>query len=261
MLDRKHNITLPQHEHDNNIYTRGAIGKHNIVIAAPVGVGTVHTAVLVADMRRTFPDIKHFLLVGIAGGAPSETRDIRLGDVVVGSAGVLRYNLDSPKVGQKPPSTLQRATDHCAKSLVRANCLDKLVNDSLEKYPRMRQKFKRPSPETDILYPAWVNLGSHEPGHVIQRQARHANARHPAVHYGIIASVDVLVKDALMRDELAARHDVLCFDMESAGASSVEALVIRGISNYSDTHKTDAWLGYAAMTAAAYAKTLIIQVD
>ncbi|KAF5865225.1 hypothetical protein ETB97_004805 [Aspergillus alliaceus] len=37
------------------------------------------------DMRSTFPRIRCVLLVGIAGGAPSEKNDIRLGDVVLGT--------------------------------------------------------------------------------------------------------------------------------------------------------------------------------
>ena len=34
-------------------------------------------------------------------------------------------------------------------------------------------------------------------------------------------------------------------------------VVIRGICDYSDTHKNDLWQGYAAATAAAYAKELL----
>jgi hypothetical protein len=34
-------------------------------------------------------------------------------------------------------------------------------------------------------------------------------------------------------------------------------VVIRDIDNYSDTHKNDIWQGYAAATAAAYAKELL----
>ena len=34
-------------------------------------------------------------------------------------------------------------------------------------------------------------------------------------------------------------------------------LVIRGISDYADSHKNDHWQGYAAITAAAYAKELV----
>jgi hypothetical protein len=34
-------------------------------------------------------------------------------------------------------------------------------------------------------------------------------------------------------------------------------LVIRGICDYSDSHKNKDWQGYAAMAAAAYAKDLL----
>jgi nucleoside phosphorylase len=69
------------------------------------------------------------------------------------------------------------------------------------------------------------------------------------------------MKDALIRDKLGEEHKVLCFEMEAAGLmNEFPCLVIRGISDYSDTHKNDAWQGYAAMAAAAYAKDLIKQI-
>jgi hypothetical protein len=38
-------------------------------------------------------------------------------------------------------------------------------------------------------------------------------------------------------------------------------LVIRGISDYADSHKNDTWRPYAASTAAAYAKELILAMN
>lgn len=38
-------------------------------------------------------------------------------------------------------------------------------------------------------------------------------------------------------------------------------LVIQGISNYADSHKNDIWQRYAAATAAAYAKELILVMN
>lgn len=38
-------------------------------------------------------------------------------------------------------------------------------------------------------------------------------------------------------------------------------LVIRGISDYCDSHKNDEWQKYAAATAAAYAKELLLIID
>jgi nucleoside phosphorylase len=69
------------------------------------------------------------------------------------------------------------------------------------------------------------------------------------------------MKDALIRDRLAADKDVLCFEMEAAGLmNTFPCLVIRGICDYSDSHKNKEWQGYAAMVAAAYAKDLLQRI-
>ena len=78
------------------------------------------------------------------------------------------------------------------------------------------------------------------------------------MHYGLIASADQLIKDAIARDRLTKEHDVLCFEMEAAGLkNNFPCVVIRGIRDYSDSHKNDMWQGYAAVTAASYAKELL----
>jgi len=83
----------------------------------------------------------------------------------------------------------------------------------------------------------------------------------PVVHYGQIASANQLMKDALMRDYLAAKSDVLCFEMEAAGLmNNFPCLVVRGICDYSDSHKNKEWQGYAAMAAAAYTKDLLRRI-
>lgn len=83
----------------------------------------------------------------------------------------------------------------------------------------------------------------------------------PAIHYGLIASANQLMKDAQVRNTLAAEKDVLCFEMEAAGLMNYfPCLVIRGICDYSDSHKNKEWQGYAAMAAAAYAKELLCRI-
>jgi nucleoside phosphorylase len=69
------------------------------------------------------------------------------------------------------------------------------------------------------------------------------------------------MKDALTRDTLAAKKGVLCFEMEAAGLMNhFPCLVIRGICDYSDSHKNKEWQGFAAMMAAAYAKDLLCEI-
>lgn len=46
--------------------------------------------------------------------------------------------------------------------------------------------------------------------------------------------------------------------MEAAGLmNNFPCVVIRGICDYADSHKSDRWQRYAAATAAAYAKELL----
>jgi hypothetical protein len=60
---------------------------------------------------------------------------------------------------------------------------------------------------------------------------------------------------------------IICFEVEAAGLmDNFPCLVIRGICDYSDTHKNKNWQPYAAATAAAYAEELLgaiasVQVD
>ncbi|GAW22191.1 hypothetical protein ANO14919_117260 [Xylariales sp. No.14919] len=70
------------------------------------------------------------------------------------------------------------------------------------------------------------------------------------------------MKDALVRDRLSKEKGILCFEMEAAGLMNhFRCLVIRGICNYSDSHTNKDWQGYAAMTAAAYTKDLLCQIQ
>ncbi|PNP74017.1 hypothetical protein FNYG_12645 [Fusarium nygamai] len=63
------------------------------------------------------------------------------------------------------------------------------------------------------------------------------------------------MKDAAFRDKVAGELDVICFEMEAAGLSMdiMPCLVVRGISDYSDSHKYKEWQRYASAAAAAYA--------
>ena len=123
-------------------------------------------------------------------------------------------------------------------------------------------KYKHPGLNHDKLFKAEY---AHESGHetceqcngpIIERRDRSGN--HPNIHYGLIASGNQVIKSALIRDELAMKHNILCFEMEAAGMmNSIPCLVIRGICDYADSHKNNFWQRYAAATAAAYAKLLL----
>ena len=79
------------------------------------------------------------------------------------------------------------------------------------------------------------------------------------VHYGTIASGNQLIKNGVIRDQISEElGGILCYEMEAAGVmNTLRCLVIRGICDYSDSHKNKDWQPYASLTAAAYAKELL----
>ncbi|RYP43974.1 hypothetical protein DL768_009519 [Monosporascus sp. mg162] len=288
-LDEKHD--RPEHvsPNDNNDYVLGRIGKHNVVIAVlPDGeYGTASAASVARDMLHSFPNVRIGLMVGIGGGAPSRRHDIRLGDIVVsaprdGKGGVFQYDFGKTIQDQsfqttgflnQPPMVLRTAVNGLkAQYESDGHALEDIINTILEKKPRLRKRYKRPDQGSDRLYrSAFVHppdieasctavCGS-DVSNLISRPERTEDEDDPAIHYGLIASANQLMKDALIRDKLSAGKDVLCFEMEAAGLMNhFPCLVIRGICDYSDSHKNKEWQGYAAMTAAAYAKDLLCRI-
>lgn len=285
-LDAKHVPLDSRPQNDNNIYTLGKIGQHNVVIAVlPEGeYGTTSAANVAQDMLRTFPNVEIGLMVGIGGGAPTFDNDIRLGDIVVsmprdGKGGVFQYNFGKAIQDQdfqvtghlnQPPRILRAAVGNLkAQYEANGHQLEDAINRALERKSRMKGKYKRPDPNTDRLYQSKVKHPADNQGRCIEvcgdnppklilRQPRTQDEDNPAIHYGIVASADQLMMDAVVRDKLAKKHGILCFEMEAAGLMNhFPCLVIRGICNYSDTHKNKEWQCYAAMAAAAYAKELL----
>ncbi|KAH6973905.1 hypothetical protein EDB80DRAFT_347304 [Ilyonectria destructans] len=284
-LDEKHDRPDYVSPNDNNDYTLGRIGKHNTVIAVlPDGeYGTSSAARVAKGMQLSFPNVRIGLMVGIAGGAPSQKRDIRLGDIVVsaprdGKGGVFQYDFGKKIQGEElqltlfldqPPEVLRAAMGGIkAQYKIEGHQLEEAINGILERKPRLQQEYKRPKPSSDRLFKTEIThdsacamVCSDNVSNLILRPERTKDEDNPAIHYGLIASANQLMKDALVRDKLAAEKDVLCFEMEAAGLMNhFPCLVIRGICDYSDSHKNKEWQGYAAMTAAAYAKDLLYRI-
>jgi nucleoside phosphorylase len=287
-LDEKHEGPQYVSPNDNNDYTLGRVGKHNVVIAVlPQGEYGISSATGVAkDMLHSFSNIRIGLMVGIGGGAPSPKHDIRLGDIVVSATGgatggVFQYDFGKTIQGQEfqvtgflnqPPTVLRAAVNGLkAHYESEGHQLEEAINYILEKKPRLRKKYKRPDPNSDRLYQSGITHPNGELNcvavcgndslNLISRRERTEDEDNPAIHYGLIASASQLMKDASVRDKLAADKDVLCFEVEAAGLmNQFPCLVIRGICDYSDSHKNKEWQGYAAMAAAAYTKDLLCRV-
>jgi nucleoside phosphorylase len=94
---------------------------------------------------------------------------------------------------------------------------------------------------------------------LVQRPRRPAEDGGPTVHYGVVASSELEIACGVSRDAAStALGGLMCFEREAAGLmDNFPCLVVRGVSDYADSHKNALWRSYAAATAAAFAKELL----
>jgi nucleoside phosphorylase len=276
MLDERHR-SLSQDAQDNNTYTLGRIGEHNVAIAClPSGqLGNNPATAVAAQMQYSFRAIRLGLMVGIGGGVLSAEHDIRLGDVVVSNpgkrdGGVIQYDfgqtvaegrfVHTGTLNAPPPVFLTainylKAT-HDFHGLQLADFLS--VMDT-----RLRSKYAYPGAENDVLFEAEYdhvggdrNCDQCDKNKLVSRSGR--DGTEPVIHYGTIASGNQVMRHGRTRERLRLESGVLCFEMEAAGLmNNFPCLVIRGICDYADSHKNKRWQEYAAVMAAAYAKKLL----
>jgi nucleoside phosphorylase len=279
MLDDIH-TDLPKLPNDDNAYTLGRIGTHNIVVAClPSGVyGTTSAAVVAIQMLSSFRSIRFGLMVGIGGGVPSKDADIRLGDIVVSKpdkyfGGVVQYDYGKTvrrgrfeRTGtlNKPPQALLTAVAKLQADHMVDDCrIPTYLSEMVAKRPAKMSNFTHRGQQQDRLFQAeYEHVGSGntcddcDPGKLVARSARATDD--PIVHYGLIASGNQVMKHGRTRDRLAKELGIICFEMEAAGLmDKFPCLVIRGICDYADSHKNKQWQEYAAATAAAYAKEIL----
>ncbi|KAI0425658.1 nucleoside phosphorylase domain-containing protein [Xylaria sp. FL1042] len=270
--------TLPG---DPNAYTTGAMGRHNIVLVHMPEPGKVNAATVASNCRASFPNIKLAILVGICGAVPFDTNgnEIVLGDVII-SDSVVEYDLgrqfpdhfirkntlaDSlPRPSSKIRSTIAKLRTHkLAQKLQNgvAKYLDVLLSQSMleAQYPGM---------EYDKLFDANYHhaaearscekAGCITGPLVLRKRLEQTTPPQPSVHIGLIASGDTVMRSGKQRDLIAQKEGALAFEMESAGIwDTFPSVVIKGVCDYADSHKTKLWQRYAAATAAACLKAFL----
>ncbi|OOQ89534.1 hypothetical protein PEBR_07820 [Penicillium brasilianum] len=281
MLDAVH-PSLPRPPNDQNIYILGNVGKHNVVIAGlPSGVyGNTSATSVGMQLLSSFPTVRIGLMVGIAGGVPSNDADIRLGDIVVSQpsgtlGGVVQYDLGKllsdgrfTRTGMlnRPPKVLLTAlaTLQAHHLTEESRVVEFISNIQAKIPPRKATTFARPTQE-DCLFQVQCD-------HVVSSTYLNCDRskmspRPPrdhqelVVHYGLVGSANQVVKDGRQRDQLAKDLGIYCVEMEAAGLmNDFPCLVVRGICDYADSHKNKEWQGYAAAVAAAYAKELLLVI-
>ena len=208
-----------------------------VVACLPAGVtGKASAATVAADMMRSFP-IRIGLMVGIGGGVPSKSMDIRLGDVVVSQptdqlGGVVQWDFGKAEQGgvfrrkgtlNKPPRALLNALAGLqARHEVEEPRMRGHLEPMLSERPKMAKAFVHQGRENDDLYEAEYDHVSGkmcegcDRTRLVSRAARE-DERDIIVHFGNIASGDEVIKDGHTRDRIARSEGVICFEMEAAG--------------------------------------------
>ncbi|KAM4066732.1 tetratricopeptide repeat domain-containing protein [Hirsutella rhossiliensis] len=212
-------------------------------------------------------------------GKASAAIEIILGDVVI-SDGVIQYDL-----GRRLPDRFERK-DTLLDSLGRPNIeirglLAKLKGlrgrkqlgaaistylGVLQNEPLLAAEY--PGAVHDRLFEAtYRHVGDQEPcqqvgcdGTPVPRRRLHPDKDdpRPAVHFGLIASGDSVMKSGEDRDAIAMREGAIAFEMEGAGVwDTFPCVVIKGACDYADSHKSKSWQRYAAATAAACMKAFL----
>ncbi|KAF5865948.1 hypothetical protein ETB97_001524 [Aspergillus alliaceus] len=260
-----------------NYYTRGRVGPHKVVIGClPAGkYGLISTSAVAEDMKRRFLSIGLVLMVGIGGGVPNATSDVRLGDVVIGTKVVQHgfgkrtpdgFKITGPTFA--PSAKFLPSINALKESVSTGTDLHNTLEATYGKSQATKEAFRRPQADTDRLYtPDYIHnrdcdcLGQGAEGHRNLTQRTPRGKSFIRVHDGTIASADQVMTDAKTRDQIAYDLDAICFEMEAAGlGDNFDWIAIRGICDYCDSHKSDQWHGYAAAAAAICAKELLLLV-
>ena len=218
-----------------------------------------------------------------AGGAPNirSKPDIRLGDVVIGlqdkahpgmiqiDAGWQKQSFESTINICPPPPQLQMFAE-------------RLINWPNERHSKRSKQFREiadellaklgwvyPGMPLDCSFQANSKCRNSElcpeacQKHCKQMDRPLRDSGFQRIYGGLICSSSKVIKDASYRDKVVAinnregKAQILAFETEGYGiASQIQCLNIRGISDYSDSHKNNRWQPYAAVNAAAAAKII-----
>jgi nucleoside phosphorylase len=142
----------------------------------------------------------------------------------------------------------------------------------------------------DILFKAWYLhkhysdvspagcscFGSDSPGQICEEALRRdcdelecdhgqqvrcreiSDANRTSIYIGPVASADTVMKSGQHRDEIINKEKVIGFEMDGAGVwDNVPCIIVKGVCDYADSHKSKVWQAYAAATGASVAKAFL----
>jgi nucleoside phosphorylase len=273
LLDDRHDAAVPV---DRAHYVRGVLPSHDpewphrVVLAQTGATGTTAAADAATNMYRSFPSVTCLVMTGIAAGVPDPAnplRHVRLGDIVVATWGIVDYDhvvvTDGGKTSLR--ATFPRPWNHLCRVADLLEADEYVDQRPWEQWLDVTGKpdlarYQRPPDNTDRLAPTGPD-GS-RPRHPHRTTSGHRPGW-PKVHKGLIGSANTSLRDAALRDRLAAEHNMRAIEMEGAGVGTSAFLndrhwfMVRGISDYADSSYGHHWRPYAALAAAAYVRALL----
>ncbi|KAF4232361.1 hypothetical protein CNMCM6805_010007 [Aspergillus fumigatiaffinis] len=266
---------------DANAYVNGRIGQHDVVLCYMPGMGKGRAASVASSLLVSYPEIELALVVGICGGAPPpppKYQEIFLGDVII-SDSVIEYDF-----GRQYPGGFQRKTG-LKDTLGRLSREIRTLLNSLRVEDARRDLQDRTQQHLHVLQqrgPKWDHPRASDV--LFESRYRHKHYMH-ASPAGCSCfgsdSPDQICEEALgpdcddlgcdqgqqvrcreiaeaHRDEIVRNEKVIGFEMEGAGVwDNIPCIIIKGVCDYADSHKSKVWQAYAAATGASAAKALL----
>jgi len=279
-FDQRLDEGLPYHkaDGDRNAYTCGIMGGHFVVVVHPPGAGKVRATDAVNDCKRSFPKINLAIVAGVCGAVPFVSapggvkQEIVLGDIII-STSVIQHDLGRLKSdGFKMKDGLKDALGPPPESI--SSLLAKLKTDAGLREAMMghmdedRLTAIYPGASEDMLFEETYDHANENatcstscdtskliPRHRLEQQTQRPR---PLIHFGAVASGDTVMMLGTQRDKLSKELQVVAFEMEGAGVwRNLPCLVIKGASDYADSHKLKSFQPYAAATAAACTRAIL----
>lgn len=239
-----------------------------VLLALANGMGNNSAAVTAASALIDFPGINDLVLAGIAGAIPvphaaerarkEYERHVRLGDIIVSTEGVFQY--DFVKRGRDTSECRKPAPPPSARLL---NAVQKIrVDEEGGVYP-WEAFLQQTTADNGVRRPRSDRIEDDDGARRHPRNQPGRRAGAPLVHYGLIGSANVLLKDYKERDRLGKEHGLRAVEMEGSGIADAAwnlaagYIAVRGACDYCNSKKDDPWQKYAAFAAACYARLIV----
>ncbi|KAL4908820.1 hypothetical protein BDW74DRAFT_174053 [Aspergillus multicolor] len=265
---------------DPNAYTLGRIGNYDVVLVHMPGAGKAIAASVATHLKVSYPRIELAFLIGICGGVPftgesikeQSNKNIHLGDVMI-STGIVDYDRVFPGSGDKitPEETLGRPSPEIRSFLSQIKTRHEALTNAQRHYlVKIQQGVQAPCPgfQDDVLYSddfiheddgyqSVLGPKVNEVNEAVVARRRESDVL-PFLHFGALASGDSVIMSAEVRDNIARRFGVIGFEMEGAGVwDSFPCILVKGVSDYADSHKSKNWQYFAAASSAACMRAML----